>query len=351
MKISIGILAYNEAASIEPTLQSLFQQSLLDDGNSQNSIEIVVVPNGCSDNTADVSHTILTRLTQNCPHPNLRFSVCEVTQAGKSNAWNQYVHKFADPTAAYLILMDADIQLLEIDTLYNTIEALEQNPTAHIAVDTPVKDIVLKPNKSPIERLSVAVSSSAMNNYDVWICGQLYCGRAEVLRKIWMPQGITLEDGFLTTIVRTSNFTASPMLERIVRAPNASHTFEALTDPQRLLRHEKCIVIGMTVKHYLLEYIEKNCNEQVIDAGTLIERMNQRDPQWLSHLFQNVLSKKGWWIIPHEWLFRRFDNMKSKPWHQIVRDFPIAVMALFVDSIVFFTANREMRKGNSIGYW
>jgi glycosyltransferase involved in cell wall biosynthesis len=350
MKISIGILAYNEAASIDLTLKSLFQQSLLDDGNSQYSIEIVVVPNGCRDDTAAVSRTILTGLTQNCPHPNLQFSVCEVTQAGKSNAWNRYVHDFADPTAAYLILMDADIQFVELDTLRNTIETLEQNPTAHIAVDTPVKDIVLKQDKSPIERLSVAVSSSAMNNYDVWICGQLYCGRGEILRKIWMPPGITLEDGFLTTLIRTSNFTAAPMLERIVRTPNASHTFEALTDPQRLLRHEKCIIIGMTVKHYVLEYIEKNCTEQ-IDAGALIAQMNERDPQWLSHFFQNVLSQHGWWLIPHQWLFRRFESMKYKPWYRVIRDFPVAVIALCLDSIVFFNANRDMRSGNNIGYW
>ena len=247
MKISIGILAYNESESICLTLQSLFEQSLFTDPDSQTAIEIVVVPNGCSDNTAEVARNLLAALIQRSAHPQLYSSVAEVAQAGKSNAWNQYVHNFSDPTADYMFLMDADIQFLEIHTLRNTLDTLEQNPAAQIAVDTPTKDIVSKPNKNPLEHLSVLVSASALNNYEVWICGQFYCGRAAVLRQIWMPRGIVLEDGFLTMMIRNSNFTSVPILDRIVRTPNASHSFEALTDPQRLLRHENRPVLKTAV--------------------------------------------------------------------------------------------------------
>lgn len=351
MKISLGILAHNESKSIDRTLNSLFEQSLFADADAQHPIEIVVVPNGCSDNTADISRTTLTALTEQSAHPNLDFSVVEVAEAGKSNAWNLYMHHFSDSSANYLFVMDADIQLLEIHTLRNTIDILEHNPAAHIAVDTPVKDIVFKPNKNPLEQLSVVVSSSALNNDNVWICGQFYCGRAAILRQIWMPRGITSEDSFLTMVIRNGNCTSSPQLDRIVRTPNASHSFEALTDPQQLLRHEKRIVIGMTVNYYLFEYLYKKCHERRLDAGTFIKQMNDRDPLWLKHLFQNTLSQTGWWLIPTAWLCRRFESLKYHPWHQAILRFPIAVMALLVDSIVFFQANRDMRRGHHIGYW
>ena len=350
MKISIGILAYNESESIDLTLKSLFQQSLFDDANAQNAIEIVVVPNGCSDNTADVSRTILAELTQHSVHPQIRAAVCEVAEAGKSNAWNRYVHDFADPTAEYLFLMDADIQFLEIHTLRNTIDTLEHDRAAQIAVDTPTKDIVSKPHKSPIEKLSVLVSASVLDRDEVWICGQFYCGRAAILRQIWMPRGIVLEDGFLTIMIRNSNFTSVPIFDRIVRTPNAAHSFEALTDPQRLLRHEKCVVIGMTINHYLFEYLEKICHGK-LDAGASIEQMNRKNPLWLNHLFADILSQKSWWIIPTIWLFSRFESLKTYSWFQAIRLFPVAVITLLVNSIVFFQANRDMRNGNNIGYW
>jgi glycosyltransferase involved in cell wall biosynthesis len=350
MKISIGILAHNESKSIERTLKSLFQQSLFDDADSQTTIEIVVVPNGCGDDTADISRTTLSELAQHYPYPNLRSSVVEIAEAGKSNAWNLYVHCFSDPTAQYLFLMDADIQLLEIHTLRNTIDILEGNPTAQIAVDTPVKDIVFKKNKNPIEQLSVLISSAAVNNYDVWICGQFYCGRAESLRQIWMPLGIINEDGFLTMVIRTGNCTSSPRLDRIVRTPNASHSFEALTAPHKLLRHEKRIVIGMTLNHYLFKHLNKNCHDR-LDASTFIKQMNERDPLWIGHLFENILAQQGWWLIPTPWLFRRFESLKYRPWYQAILRFPIAAMALVVDAIVFLQANRDMQSGNHVGYW
>lgn len=350
MKISIGILAYNESASIGSTLKSLFGQSLFAAAESQTAIEIAIVANGCQDNTAEIARATLTELTQHCAHSQLQFSVMEVAEAGKSNAWNLYVHSYSDPSANYLFVMDADIQLLEIHTLRNAIDILERTQTAQIAVDTPVKDIVFKPHKNLLEQLSVLISSAAVDNNDVWICGQFYCGRAASLRQIWMPLGIINEDGFLTIVIRNHNCTSSPRLDRIVRTPNASHSFEALTAPHQLLRHEQRIVIGMTINHYLFKYLNKNCHDR-LDAGTLIEQMNERDPLWLRHLFENILAQQGWWLIPTPWLFRRFESLKYRPWHQAILRFPIAVMALIVDTIVFFQANRDMHSGNHIGYW
>jgi glycosyltransferase involved in cell wall biosynthesis len=171
MKISIGILAYNEAGSIGKTLHSLFGQSVFVDPDEDDEIEIIIVPNGCTDDTADVARIVLADLVTRSQLTRVKYAVCEVAEPGKTNAWNRYVHQFSDPHAKYLLLMDADIEFLGDRTVRNTIDELERNPRANLAVDTPTKDIVLKPNKNWIEKLSLSVSAAATNSTEVWICG------------------------------------------------------------------------------------------------------------------------------------------------------------------------------------
>jgi hypothetical protein len=308
------------------------------------------VPNGCTDDTANVARIVLADLVARSKLTRVKYAVCEVAEPGKTNAWNRYVHQFSAPHAKYLLLMDADIEFLGDRTVRNTIDELERTPRANVAVDTPTKDIVLKPNKNLIEKLSLSVSAAATNSTEVWICGQFYCGRGEVLRQIWMPPGLLAEDGFLTTIIWTNNLTSAPEIDRIVRTPNAAHTFEALTNPQKLMRHEKRVTIAMTINHYLFEYLDRICDRDR-DAGTVIKQMNDRDPAWLKHLFQDVLDRQKWWIIPTAWLFGRFRALKYQSLPRMVLLLPATSVAFLVNLVVFFQANRDMRRGMNIGYW
>lgn len=348
MNISIGMLAYNESASISKTLQSLFQQSLFHEPDLDRSIEIVVVPNGCTDHTANVSRAALEELAKQTSRP-IRWRVEEVEQPGKSNAWNLYVHKFSDANADYLFLMDADIEFLERDTLRQMIEALETNASAWVSVDKPVKDVALKENKNLVERLSVSVSASSQEGALV-ICGQLYCGRAAVLRGIWMPAGLPVEDGFLRAMILTDRFTSPEVFERIVLAKAASHVFEAYTDLNRLLRHERWLVVSSTINAFIYNYLWTNCNPQQ-DAGKLIEHNNDTDPGWVRELIQKAISEKGWWVIPRPFLFRRFERLRHHPPLKAIVRFPVAIAAFLADMVVFFQANQMLHKGEGLGYW
>ena len=113
MQISIGILAYNESLSIRAMLESLFEQTLWQEANPEFQVELIVVPNGCTDDTAFVARKTLAKLSQPLVKTNFNWQVCEVKQPGNSNAWNLYVHQFANPDADYLFLMDSDIKLLD----------------------------------------------------------------------------------------------------------------------------------------------------------------------------------------------------------------------------------------------
>ncbi|MBD0346438.1 MAG: glycosyltransferase family 2 protein [Coleofasciculus sp. Co-bin14] len=351
LNISIGILAHNESVSISTTLQSLFQQSLFKESDPPKSIEIIVVPNGCTDNTAEVSRTALTELVKQCAQPNVRDQVCEVDQPGKSNAWNLYVHKFSDPAADYLFLMDADIQFLDPNTLRNMIDCLEAAPDLWISVDKPVKDVSLKEKKNLIERLSVQVSKESLGDDNAPpICGQLYCSRAAKLRQIWMPPGLPVEDGFLLAMVTTDLFRSKEDCEWVKRAPSASHIFEAYINIPSLLRHEKRLLVGSTLNAYLFGYLWANCNEQQ-DAGSLIKHNNEQNPRWLHELIQQAIQENGWWLIPQAFVFRRFEKLKYYHPLKAVLRFPFALLGFLVDLLLCFQANQQIHKGKALGYW
>ena len=100
MHVTIGILAHNEATGIGATLHSLFQQSVFVEGQCQvlsAHYEVLVVPNGCSDNTAEVASAVLRELCSKRPEATCSYRVEEIDRPGKSNAWNELVHTFARP--------------------------------------------------------------------------------------------------------------------------------------------------------------------------------------------------------------------------------------------------------------
>src|SRR5258708_23996757 len=92
MRISIGILAWNEEEAIGPALASLFRQSLFAElKQRQARCEIVCVANGCTDRTAAVATEIFQH--QSLAHSfNDAFSCrsLHVPERGKNNACNLF---------------------------------------------------------------------------------------------------------------------------------------------------------------------------------------------------------------------------------------------------------------------
>jgi hypothetical protein len=342
MKISIGILAHNEAQTIPKTLESLFQQSLLQSSPSHWQIEVICVPNGCSDRTAAVARQSLDELAQANQNPQLTWQVCELTQPGKPNAWNCYVHQFADPTADYLILMDADIWFSQTKTMDYLVNLLESEPEVWVAVDRPIKDVMLKSRKNLVEYLSSFVSELSGNHNQVWLCGQLYCGRGEVLRQIYLPHELSVDDGFLYEMVTTDCLRTGVQPDRIARAPMASHVFEAYTNPRQLIRHERWLVVANIINSLIFDYYRQQSGEH--SAATLFRQWDQQNPRWVSQLIHQKLQRQSGWLSPPEFLQRRFVNLRYKPFLQALLLLPLALLAWSVDLMTLYAANRELSK-------
>ncbi len=346
MKISIGMLAYNEASGIRDTLESFLQQSIFRSIDPSDEIEIIAVPNGCRDQTAAIMRETFDRLINPTDYPQVTWQVHELTRPGKSNAWNHYVHQFSDPQAEYFFLVDADILFPDHHTLLPLLNLLEQDPTVDVAVDQPVKDVVLKPHKNLMDRLSTVISQLSGSSGAAWLCGQLYCVRAAALRQIYIPAELPAQDAFLYEMLTTKCLTTPQQRDRIARVPDTLHIFEAYTHPQKLLKHERLMLIAKITNALVFEQLH-GVLRQATDrqsAAALCREWDQKNPQWVKHLIRTKRRNQSGWLVPSAFWRRRFINLGNKPLFKRLYLFPLAIGAMLVDLFVLYDANRELAK-------
>lgn len=349
MRVSIGILAWNEAASIGGTIEALLRQSLFTDPpGGIDSLEVICVPNGCTDQTATVARQALARWPARVGTTSLNWRVCETPQACKSIAWNQYVHEFSDPAADYLFLMDADVRPGEPDTLVRLILALKSAPHACISTPEPVKDIALKPRKTLFDRLSLACSRMHQET-PALLAGGLYCARGGRLRDIWLPTHLLVEDGFLRAMIVTDQFRTPEDFTRIVRAPGATLIFEACRTLRQLFRHERRVAMGTAMNTLLFDEVVKHAQHPGIAAW--VRQRNLAQPDWPIEVVRRRASQNGRWLIPRPTLLRRLRWLRGASMATQLKRMPLAVGALLFDLPIFLSANRALTRGCIRGAW
>lgn len=350
MIISIGILAWNEEESIGMALQSLLEQTLIRElaDVADDRLEIVVVPNGCSDRTAERAAEALRAGAASQPADRFAWRVENLSEAGKVNAWNHFVHRFSDPAADYLFLMDADIRFTHPDTLKNMVLSLEATPHAEVATDLPQKHLLFKSRKTLGDRLSLAMGQITQNS-PAQLTGQLYCARGPMLRRIHMPLGLIVEDGFLKHMICTNLFTQPPDNKRIIRAPGASHVFEAYFRIMDVFNNQRRQQIGHCIYTYLRDCLVSIAG--VRDAGEYIAENNARDPDWFRKVIRERVQRSGRWVMYPGAFGIRFKRLKNLSARQAVLRFPVAVVAFLMDVIILVAANRRLRSGQLAGVW
>jgi hypothetical protein len=343
MKIGIGIFAHNEAARIGATLASLREQDLFrPEVLAAHEIQIDVLANGCSDGTEAAAEQTLRKEFAGLSH--VIATARSLAQPGKSRTWNVYVHQISNPAAEVLILMDGDILLVGATTLVNMLEALAEYPEAAASVDIILKDIALKSNLTARERLSVSASELTRGGPPK-LAGSLYAARGSVLRTIWMPPGLLVEDGFLKAMLCPDNFTRPDTPERLVRADNAAHVFEAVTDFRTLFRHEVRILTGSAMNFALFEHLRAQVQATGQDAGTLVGQWNHADSEWLPALMQRTLAEKGWWKAPTQFIGLPLRQLRNFTPLQAARRMPTALARALFNLAAAWAANRELRRG------
>lgn len=336
MRISIGIMAYNEERNISAMLASLSEQTLFRSPN--HSIAVHVVPNGCKDATAERAQEALDKISS--IHPLAVLQVNEVAEAGKAGAWNHFVHRFSEPDADALLLLDADIQFGQNECLERVVDCLDKNPQAVVAVDLPLKDITAGKNLGLRERISVSASEIQLSG-DPKIAGSLYLARTEALRAFWMPLGLIVEDGFVKAMLLTDCFRQPENKASIVRASGATHYFEAVTGFSAWFKHERRLVNGTAVNILLFGYLR----EQVAmgkQPGEVIRTNNEANPLWVGDIAKSYggpLPGAG------EFLAAPLKQIRRLPFAKRMKALPIALLRSILNIAVCIVCQGDVKAG------
>jgi glycosyltransferase involved in cell wall biosynthesis len=352
--IAIGIIAWNEEAALPAMLESFFAQTLFAELAAQKiRCEIICIVNGSTDRTASIARERFEK-EQHTHYCREAFTtrVVEVEERGKINAWNLFVHGLSSREAQYLILADADIVLNEPETLWNMYLALDENTTALISTDAPIKDIALKPRHTAIERVSLAVSRMTQSAA-AQLTGQLYCIKASIARNIYLPADLAAcEDGFIKALACTYFLTHEVRPKHIVAAHNASHIFEAYVSLRDILNNQKRQMIGQTIVHLLVDRDLKQLPlEQRLNLAETLRAREAADPDWLKLLIaEHVRRTRHFWQLFPNLVTSRFQRLKGLRGFKRITHLPVALAGFAVTLLASYRAYRALRAGY-LNYW
>jgi glycosyltransferase involved in cell wall biosynthesis len=344
MMVTIGILAYNEAAQIGNLIADLARQTLVSRGNV--SIEVHVIANGCTDSTAAVARGALASPFFSREH--VRTFVHELLRAGKSNAWNELIHSFAPPNTDYIFLLDADIRIPDDTSLEIVLIRLVRSQAAAVAIDESVSHLSEKTDRTIVERLINAGSATAYDTQTA-ICGQFYCARFDVLQEIWMPIGLPGEDGFLRAMIMTSNFSETPNFERIVFVKGVRHLFESEYTLRGVFRHNVRLAIGTAINVMLFDHLRASRAAEG-NVGEYVRQRNEKDPNWINELISERLQKQ-YFLFNRDFVLKRTKRFSSLPIRERLKKGPIYLLGIIFDIVLSLRANHLMRKGAGAGFW
>lgn len=344
--LSIGILAHNEATGIARTIESLAGQSIMTAACANmlgiDRITVVVVPNGCSDDTAAIATAALAQLPAS-----VSAWVHVLAKPSKSNAWNVYVHELAPPDATLLTLMDADIEFASADVLERLVRRLNDMPASQVATDRAVKDFRHKKFLTPLARLSRRIS--AHQTSQVGLCGQLYCGRADALRSIWLPFGLPVEDGFIGAMLVTDGFTQQPDESAITYLADASHYYDAVTDVAGFIRHEARIIVGSVINAWLFTVLWEA--GQKGHVGAFIRGRNAENPRWVETICAEAKAGRGHWLVPAAFISWRLAPLRRQTLGRMVVRAPLALAATLAALPAVWRANSILRRSGASFHW
>jgi glycosyltransferase involved in cell wall biosynthesis len=355
MHVTIGILAYNESEMIGRTIGSLFEQSVFSGrGTALPDVqwEIVVVPNGCKDDTHQRAEHALQAACAASPSAAVSYRVVSLERAGKSHAWNKLIHEIAAPHTDAFVMVDADIEFGHAETIASSVQRLRSDDHAWAVVDLPLKDFHRKSRNTWFEKLSMRVSKRRLADGPPGISGQFYLVAAPRLRSIWMPIDLSVEDGFLYAMIITDGFRQAPDYSRVVRAANASHYFEGLARVRDIIKHEVRITIGTVLNAYLCwDVLLFMTPRDGPGAGELVRVLNAQDPHWYRRMMANQIAIRGPWPIRAKQVWHRLPAWWALPPARRLVKLPGTLALSLFDACVMWLANRRLASGQAVGYW
>lgn len=330
LQVDIGVFAHNEAAGIAAMVARLLAQDL-----TGLDARVVVLANGCTDNT-----TALARAAG--------AEVADLPKGGKSRTWNRFVHDLARPTAEMLIFADADIEFTAPDSLKRLAQGLAARPALWVLNSQPVKDIVAHPEGlSRLDKI-IAAAGGGLDDWKTAICGQLYAMPAARARRLHLPIGLPVEDGFLRAMVLTDVLTTDEDFSRIDGLDGLSHIYASERSLSALIRHQTRIVIGSAINAAAFAHLRQL---HTAERAPELSRAAGHD-QWLAEVLKAGLPKAPFGFVPFHFLTKRLSRVVSNPRENLrPKRVVVAVLGFGFDAIVYVLAQYRMARGTGAGFW
>lgn len=357
LRLSIGLCAWNEAATIEGALLSILAQDIFrDETGLVEAIEIVCLANACTDNTAEIARGVLAResklITQG---PALAWRVEDVPWGGLARALNVLTHELSDPTADYMFKMDCDVLIEEPNALRELISALLKDPVAQVAVPISLKHIVKTARKSPVDTFSMAASDT-FKPENIPLSGALYCGRGPALRSVWQVEGPRGSDVGTDVHVRDMLVTdqwrnrVKWREDLVIRVHTATVYFLTYTKVLDMLYHQKRLAIAEVNRMMLHSYLTDNVKPD--GASELIRRNNAANPNWFREVVDERLKKGQWWVLPRTMFqWNRLRSLKRLGTAGKLLRLPIALIGEAIDLYAVLAANHAFKKRVEGAVW
>jgi glycosyltransferase involved in cell wall biosynthesis len=352
MKISIGIMLWNEEETIEMTIDSIFEQTLFKEYKSGiECVEVVALANGCTDKSIPRAKDAFVRNLDKCDLPYVEARVEELPK-GRSPAWNWFVHERTSSDTTYLIFMDADIIINNDNAMWSMVEGLENSAYHPVAGALGIKDVDLKDRKTILQQLTSAFTRMEHDARHFYMCGGLYCGRVNFFRQIEFPKGFVCgDDGFIATMAITNFMTTNYEFDRILHPKDATFIFEAYNTIPRLFKQHRRRLVGATVGTFIKDYVRSKQTNGQPDAGTIIRTASKQNPLWLEEFCRERITNAGFWVVRPGWIFYGITQLRRLGWWKKIARLPLVLAGMVWKFPVAVSANWLLRSGQYANVW
>lgn len=357
LNITVGVLAWNEEGSIEAALDSILSQSVFcEAGRLGMTAELVVIANGCTDRTVEVTAAFFEKKRIEFPDGgpvNLR--VEEISEAGFANAWNRLAHTSSRRESEYIFFVNADITIDQPDAFARMLDVIRRDYDMKMVV-SPLghKHIERTRCKSLFDRINLAVTRFTEVNQTAQVRGHCFCARAAAMRSVWLPKRFPgAVDGCFKRMVISDLGAHADNPARVGVAPDASYTFEAYRTLRDIWHRRVRLFVGQTYIETLMRHLRSlHTDRSGINITAYLRARDEADPQWIHRLVQLSIYVKGLrFTMPSPWFrFRFLRNSKLSVFRKLTM-LPVALIAFLFDVPVFLAAAYRLKTSRVSDVW
>lgn len=356
LKLSVGVVAWNEEFSIVPALRSILKQTIFRNARSLGyETELIVIANGCTDNTVEVTAEFFEKARGEFPQiSGVRLRLEEVPEAGFANAWNLLAHTYSRPDADFIYFVNADIVIDQPEAFEWMLNELQKNSIVQVVSPVGRKHMEAAKCKTLCDRLNLAVTRFTEKNQTAQVRGHCFCARTAAMRSVWLPKRFPgAVDGAFKRMIVSNVAAAEDKPSRIGLARNAGYTFEAYRTFTDIYNRRVRLFVGQTFIEALMRHLKTMRAEQPdLNLAAYLRARDETDPSWLHRLVQLNIHVKGLTAtMPSPWFrFRFLKNPKIGMFKKIGM-LPVAVIAFIFDIPVFLSAAWHLKTGRVSDVW